>query len=87
MRKFSYEITVEAQDESEADSKIRGLSLLTSCTIAPRHGSILPLTKQEERVIEYYRKGEKVLQIMNHCLQHPSGLDDLAEIVKTPKTK
>ena len=86
LKKFTYEITVEANNEAEADSKMRGLYLLTSCAILPKQASVSTLTKQEEKLIGYYRKGEKLLQILNYCLQNPSALDEITGLLTQPKS-
>ena len=61
MKKYTYEITIEAQDETEADTRMRGLCLLTSCKVIPtqQNNIVLPLAEEEVQLIRYFRKGDK----------------------------
>ena len=84
MKKYRYEITIEAQDEPEADSRMRGLSLLTSCTVAQAHSGngLLPLDEQEESIIRLHRRGKKVFEILKSCIENPKRIDEMAEHLK-----
>jgi hypothetical protein len=76
MKKYTYEITVEAEHEHEADTKIRGLALLTGGVVLPNHHKgVLPLSEEEQKLIQFFRKGEKLAAIFQHLLNAPSEID------------
>jgi hypothetical protein len=79
MKRFTYEITIDAEHEFEAESKIRGLSLLTSCTIIPKRqqASVLPLTETEETLIKYFRRAERIIQLVKRDSTVDALLADL----------
>ena len=79
MKKFTYEITVEAEDESAADSKMRGLSLLTGCGVLqkPPASALFPLSQKEEELIKLHRRGIKVLKLLGSFIEDPSRIDKL----------
>jgi hypothetical protein len=80
MKKFTYEITIEAEHEDEADSRMRGLSLLTEGSILPQHrNKLLPLNEEEEKLLRLYRAGST---IFNHILRR---LDRFWEEVENEK--
>jgi len=89
MKKYTYEITIEAQDESEADSRMRGISLLTSCTVVQKKldNALLPLAQHEEELIRLHRKGIKFLKILHSCIQDPSQIDKWADELKNKQSK
>ncbi len=84
MKKYTYEITIEAQDESEADTRMRGLSLLTACTVVQKKpgSTLLPLDAREEEIIRIHRRGKKVLHLLKSCIENPSHIDTLEETLK-----
>ena len=76
MKKYTYEITIEAEHEDEADSRVRGLALLTAGVALPNyHDKVLPLNEQEKKLIQFFRKGEKLAGILQHLLNTPSDID------------
>ena len=61
MKKFTYEITIESEYEDEADTRMRGLSLLTEGSILPQHhNKLLPLNEEEEKLLRLYREGATI---------------------------
>jgi len=70
MKKFTYEITIEAEHEDEADTRIRGLSLLMEGGILPLyHNKLLPLNEEEGKLVRLYRDGttifNRIIQKLN----------------------
>jgi hypothetical protein len=80
MKKFTYEITIEAEHEDEADTRMRGLSLLTEGSILPQHhNKLLPLNEEEEKLLRLYRAGNT---LFHHILQRIDRFWEEADNVK-----
>ena len=80
MKKFTYEITIEAEHEDEADIRMRGRSLLTEGSILPQHhNKLLPLNEEEEKLLRLYRQGAT---IFNRILQRLDGFWKETDSVK-----
>lgn len=51
MKKFTYQITIEAEHQDDADNRMKGLSLLTESPVQQN----TPLTEDEEFFLEQFR--------------------------------
>ena len=63
IKKFTYEITLEATDKTEAEAKMKGLRLLTSFTVEPNQQD--QLTKEEKELVFSFRQGGRTAKLIH----------------------
>ena len=66
IKKFTYEITVEATEEAEAETKMQGLRLLTAFPVIANHQD--KLTKEEQELVSSFRQGGRTAKLIHLCL-------------------
>ena len=61
MKKFTYEITIKAEHENDADTRMKGLSLLTQCPVHKQKD--FPVSEEEELLVRQYRAGDPLAKL------------------------
>jgi hypothetical protein len=64
MKKYTYEVTIEAEGELEACRRMKGLELLTGC-IAAEKPATLTLSEEEEQLVSCFRKAGRTSQLLH----------------------
>ena len=59
MKKFTYEVTIEAEHQDDADTRMKGLSLFTQTPVVKQE----PLSKEEEAILALFRHGNPLAKL------------------------
>jgi len=59
MKKFTYQVAIEAEHQDDADTRMKGLSLFTQSPVVKQE----PLTEEEELILAIFRQGNPLAKL------------------------